>query len=164
MSVAVSNTLPGKLNPLKPFPFTKVLDYRRHSRQECRQELAAVMAEEQQLLHHRADLEQQKQSQLVELGRLAASSEFSVDAAARRRYFAGQLEIEVLLVDDHVAQLQAEIERCRDALIQADKDVQALERLEVKHVSREEYERLRRSEIELSDQWQAGKLSVVSKP
>ena len=148
---------------MQPFPFLKVLGYRRHVRLERRQELAAILAEERSLVDHRSSLERRRQGQLAELGQLAESDELSVEAAARRRYFAGQLEIELLVVDDQLAQLRVEVEKRLEALIRADMDVQALERLEEKHVAREEYESLRKSEVELSDQWQAGQLAVSSK-
>lgn len=148
---------------MQPFPFTKVLGYRRHVRQECRQELASVLAEERSLVGHRSSLDQKRQDQLTELGQMAESNQLSVEAAARRRYFAGQLEVEMLIVDEQITRLRIEVEKRRAALIQADKDVQALERLEEKHVAKEEYEGRRRSEVELSDKWQAGQLAVNSK-
>lgn len=143
---------------MKPFPYVKVLDYRRHLRLERRQELAEVLAEERDLLAHRSRLDEEKQRQLEDLGRLAESNELSVEAAARRRYFAGQLEIEVMVVDEQILKLREEIEARRLALVGADQDVQSLERLEEKHVAREEYEGQRRTEMELGDQWQSAKL------
>lgn len=122
-----------------------------------------MMAEERNLLDHRVSLDQKRQDQLTELGQLAESNQLSVEAAARRRYFAGQLEIEMLVVDEQITRVRVEVEKRREALIQADKDVQALERLEEKHVAKEEYESRRRIEVELSDQWQAGQLAASSK-
>jgi flagellar export protein FliJ len=145
---------------VQPFPFTKVLDYRRHLRQECRQELAAVLADEQTLRDVRTRLEVERRRQLEELGRLAESSNPSVDAAARRRRFAGQLDRELLVVSEQLLHLRDESEKRRTDLLQADQQVQTLERLEEIHVGRAEYESRRRSEIELADQWQAGKLVI----
>jgi len=145
---------------VQPFPFTKVLDYRRHLRQECRQELAAVLSDEQVLRDDRSRLEVERQRQLDELGQLAESNHPSVDAAARRRRFAGQLDVELLVVKEQLAHLRDECEMRRSALVQADQEVQTLERLEELHVGRAEYEFRRRSEIELADQWQAGKLVI----
>lgn len=144
---------------MQQFPFIKVLEYRRHLRLECRQELAAALADEQRLVNHRVGLEQAKQRQLEELGQLAASSRLSVDAAARRRYFAGQIDIELLVVDEQLLHHREQVERCRTALLQADQDLQALERLEEKHMTKEQYEFRRRTELELSDQWLAGRLA-----
>jgi flagellar export protein FliJ len=145
---------------VQPFPFTKVLDYRRHMRLECRQELAEVLSEEQKLQDHRTGLEVERQRQLEELGQLAESSNLSVDAASRRRCFAGQLDIQLLVVNEQLLLLQVESEKCRTALVQADQDVQTLERLEEMHVTRTGYESRRRSEIELADQWQAARLVI----
>ena len=138
---------------MQQFSLNKVLDYRRHLRLERRQDLAVVLADEQSRLAHRSRLEQEKRRQLEELGRLAESSSLSVDAATRRRDFVSQLEVELIVVDQQLLQSRKEIEQRRTALVQADQDVQTLERLEEKHVSREAYESRRRSEREFGEQW-----------
>ncbi len=129
-------------------------------RLECRQKLAEVLSEEQKLQDHRAELEVERRRQLQELRQLAESSDLSVDAATRRRYFAGQLDMQLLVVNEQLLLLQVDSDKCRAALVQADQDVQTLERLEELHVAGTTYESRRRSEIELADQWQAAKLAV----
>ncbi|GEM_PF-1160930 len=145
---------------MQTFPYTKVLDYRRHVRLECRQELAAILADQQTLRERWSELNVDRQRQLDELGRLTESGYLSVDAAARRRYFTGQLDRELLVVNEQLLHIRDECELRRTVLVQADQDVQAMERLEEMHIGRAECESRRRSELELADQWQAGKLVI----
>ncbi|MHC4874997.1 MAG: flagellar export protein FliJ [Planctomycetota bacterium] len=140
---------------MKPFPLEKVLEVRRHTRLERRNALGAAIADEQALLDMRQQIDQQKNDLLDELSNLSQSAALNVEAAARRRYFAGQLEIQLLLIDQQIFEARQAVDTARAALVKADQDVKVLERLREQHITEETYQANRRNEIALAEQWQS---------
>jgi flagellar export protein FliJ len=140
---------------VKPFPLEKVLDVRRHSRQERRHALAAAMADEQQLIDLKQQQELQKQQLLDELAELSREESLNIEAAARRRYFVGQVEIQIMVIEQQIEQARQIVEQARSALIAADQDVKALEKLREQHLAEQAYSENRRNEIVLTEQWQS---------
>ena len=144
---------------MKPFRLDKVLEYRKYLRQEARNALASAIGDEQTLLDHQARVNRQKGQQLAELAGFAKSEVVNVEAAARRRYFTGQLDIQLMLVAEQLVQAQQVVEQRRMVVVKADQEVKALERLREKHVEEETSHELKRTEIELSEQWQSANWS-----
>ena len=140
---------------MKPFPLEKVLDVRRHARQERRHALAAAMADEQQLIDLKQQQELQKQQLLGELAELSREESLNIEAAARRRYFVGQVEIQIMVIEQQIEQARQVVEQARSALIAADQDVKALEKLREQHLAEQAYSENRRNEIVLTEQWQS---------
>ena len=140
---------------MKPFPLEKVLDVRRHARQERRHALAAAMADEQQLIELKKQRELQKQQLLDELAGLSQEESLNIEAAARRRYFVGQVEIQIMVIEQQIEQARQIVEQARSALITADQDVKSLEKLREQHVAEQAYSENRRNEIVLTEQWQS---------
>ncbi len=140
---------------MKPFPLEKVLDVRRHTRQERRYALAAAMADEQQLIDLKQQQELQKQQLLDELAELSREESLNIEAAARRRYFVGQVEIQIMVIEQQIEQARQIVEQARSALIAADQDVKALEKLREQHLAEQAYSENRRNEIVLTEQWQS---------
>lgn len=140
---------------MKPFRLDKVLEYRRHQRLEARNALASAISDEQTLIEHQARINRQKGQQLSELAGFTQSEVVNVVAAARRRYFTGQLEIQLMVVAEQLAQARMVVEQMRAVLVKADQEVKALERLHEKHVEEETSLEQKRTEIELSEQWQS---------
>ena len=140
---------------MKPFPLEKVLDVRRHTRQERRYALAAAMADEQQLIDLKQQQELQKQQLLDELAELSLEESLNIEAAARRRYFVGQVEIQIMVIEQQIEQARQIVEQARSALIAADQDVKALEKLREQHLAEQAYSENRRNEIVLTEQWQS---------
>ncbi|MBL6707436.1 MAG: flagellar FliJ family protein [Planctomycetaceae bacterium] len=140
---------------MKPFRLDKVLEYRRHQRLEARNALASAISDEQTLIEHQARINRQKGQQLSELAGFTQSEVVNVEAAARRRYFTGQLEIQLMVVAEQLAQARMVVEQMRAVLVKADQEVKALERLHEKHVEEETSLEQKRTEIELSEQWQS---------
>lgn len=140
---------------MKPFRLDKVLEYRRHQRLEARNALASAISDEQTLIEHQARINRQKGQQLSELAGFTQSEVVNVEAAARRRYFTGQLEIQLMVVAEQLAQARMVVEQMRAVLVKADQEVKALERLREKHVEEETSLEQKRTEIELSEQWQS---------
>lgn len=140
---------------MKPFRLEKVLEYRKHLRLEARNSLASAIGDEQTLLEHQARIERQKQLQIDELTTFTRSDVVNVEAAARRRYFTGQLDIQLMVVAEQLVQARNVVEHQRMILVKADQEVKALERLREKHFEVETAQEQKRTEIELSEQWQS---------
>lgn len=140
---------------MKPFRLDKVLEYRKHLCLEARNALASAIGDEQTLLDYQAKTERQKQQQMSELATFAQMEAFNVEAAARRRYFMGQLDIQLMVVAEQLVQARMIVEQQRQVLVKADQEVKALERLREKHFEEETSQEQKRSEIELSEQWQS---------
>ena len=92
---------------------------------------------------------------MSELAGFTRSEVVNVEAAARRRYFTGQLEIQLMVVAEQLVQARQVVEQMRVVLVKADQEVKALERLREKHVEEETSLEQKRTEIELSEQWQS---------
>ncbi len=144
---------------MKPFRLDKVLEYRKHLRLEARNALASAISDEQTLLEHQARVNRQKSHQLAELATFTQSEVVNVEAAARRRYFTGQLDIQLMLVAEQLVQAQQVVEQKRMVVVKADQEVKALERLRENHFEEETSHELKRTEIELSEQWQSANWS-----
>lgn len=140
---------------MKPFRLDKVLDYRKHLRLEARNALAAALADERTLLDNRAKVGRQKKTQMDQLSSFTRSDVINVEAAARRRYFTGQLDIQIMILDEQLAQARQIVELRRTTLVTADQEVKSLERLRETHVEEEVASDLRRTEIELGERWQS---------
>lgn len=140
---------------MKPFRLDKVLEYRKHLRLECRNALATALADEQALIQHQERIERQKSQQMDELAEFARSQVVNVEAAARRRYFTGQLDIQLMVLGEQLVQARQIVEQQRVVLVKADQEVKALERLREKHFEAEFAQDQRRTEIDLSEQWQS---------
>lgn len=140
---------------MKQFSLEKVLEYRRHVRQERRSDLATALAVEQALISERADVENQRSGQLQELAALSRSESLDVDGAARRRYFTTQLDIQLLVIEQQMEPARIRVEAKRNELVRADQDVKALEKLRAGHFSTEQYAENRRTEHALAEQWQS---------
>jgi flagellar protein FliJ len=144
---------------MKPFRLDKVLDYRRHLRLGSRNALAAAISDEQMLLEYQTRIDRQKSQQMVELTTFTRSQVVNVEAAARRRYFIGQLDIQLMIVAEQLVQARQIVEQKRMLLVKADQEVKALERLREKYFEEETSQQQRRTEIELSEQWQSSNWS-----
>ncbi len=113
------------------------------------------MADEQQLIDLKQQQELQKQQLLDELAELSREESLNIEAAARRRYFVGQVEIQIMVIEQQIEQARQIVEQARSALIAADQDVKALEKLREQHLAEQAYSENRRNEIVLTEQWQS---------
>lgn len=140
---------------MKPFPLTRVLDVRRHTRQQRRNALAEAMEDEQAILTLKNEREEQKHQLLGELAVLSQSETLNVEAAARRRYFVGQIDIQIMVLDQQLEEARRHVETARADLIRADQEVRTLEKLQDRFVAEQQYAENRRMETMLTEQWQA---------
>lgn len=135
------------------FRFETVLRYRRHRRDLCRTLLARLFEDDRKLEQQGTQIDTDRRSQLNEIRELAGESAVDIDRAAARRYYAGQLGIDTLILQQQRQELGERIELCRKTLVEADRDVRILEKLEEKHRGEYDAEQLRRSQRESEDVW-----------
>lgn len=135
------------------FRFEALLRYRRHRRDLCRTLLGRLLGEDRRLEDERSNLEAARRGQLTELRDLIAENSVDVDRASSRRYYAGQLGIDTELLRRQREELGERIELCRRTLIEADRDVKVLEKLEEKQRSEFDAEQQRRNQRATEDVW-----------
>ena len=145
------------------FQLESLLRYRENQRDLCRQVLAQILAEQQRLRQSRLALEQQRTDLLDEMRQLGERGEVDIDRSAARRYYAGQMLGEIRAVDRNGEVVAEQLARCRQTLVQADRDVKALEKLREKRETEFQYEQQRREHRELDDIWHATHLTEVGR-
>jgi flagellar export protein FliJ len=149
--------------PAFKFKLASVLRYRQGRRDLCAQLLAQVLADDRVLLNEREGLERQRQAQLEELRAMGLAGRISVEGATARRYYLGQLAGDIRVVDHRRGIVAGQVELCRKALAQAEKDVKVLEKLEDKQAALARDEQRRREGRELEETWQAIHLREVAR-
>jgi flagellar export protein FliJ len=147
--------------PAFKFKFAPLLKYRQHQRDLCRQLLAEAFAEDQALVDRREAVEQDRTQQLAEMRDMLAAGPVDIDRSAARRYHAAKLSLDVRLIEEQRRLVAQQIARCREALVQADQRVKALEKLSEKQAAAfaEEFER--RTARDLEESWLATHLNEV---
>lgn len=137
------------------FKLAAVLTYRRHQRDLCRQLLAGAMADDATLVQQAQGVEQQRDLQFDEMRDLLATGRVNLDRSAARRYYAGQLARDLAEIEARRQLVAQQIARCREALMQADQRVKALEKLHANQLATFNFEQERRTARELEDNWLA---------
>ena len=135
------------------FRFDKLLEYRRSRRDLCRQLLAQLLADQSRLVTRRKSLERQRFDLLDELRGIGRHGAVDVDRSASRRYYAGQLVGEIRLAERNLELLGGQLQLCRGALTEADRDVKVLEKLQERRLAEYRYESERRSAREMEEAW-----------
>lgn len=137
------------------FQLEPLLRCRRSRRDLCRQVLAQVLADDRALAERQTGLERARAELLDELRRLGEEGEVDVDRSVSRRDFAGQLVAEARLLQHRRSLLAGQLELCRQALVKADQEVKALEKLEGRQRAEFEYQTERRDQRTLEEAWSA---------
>ncbi len=145
------------------FKLEAPLKYRQGRRDQCRQLLAELLADERERVQRRESLENQRTALLGELRDMSQSGSLDIDRAAARRFFAGHLtaEIGVALRDQQVVEQQ--IALCRQALRRAEQEVQSLEKMRERHLDEFRYQQDRAEARELEETWMATSLSRAAR-
>jgi flagellar export protein FliJ len=149
--------------PVFRFKFESVLRYRQSRRDLCRQYLAQVLADDRQLFNQRERLQKEQQRQLQELRAIGKAGTISVEGATARRYYIGQLAGEIRVVDHNRTIVAGQIELCRKALAQAEKEMKVLEKLKDTQAALARNEQLRREGLELEEVWRAAHIREFSR-
>ncbi len=117
--------------------------------------LARLLADDRTLVEQRRHLQNQRLVQLDELRRLGEAGDVDVDGSTSRRYYTGRLLGQAAVVDRNRELLQQQLQLCRQALMKADQDVKALEKLAERRRAEFLYEDERRTARVLEDTWAA---------
>lgn len=148
---------------MKKFAFRldSLLRYRESRRDLCRQVLAEVLADDRALVELGERLLRDRASQLDELRALGEAGRVDVDGSSARRYFAGQLTGEYRGVQRRREVVAQQIEMCRRALVQADRDVKVLEKMKDQQQAEFALEQDRAATRELGETWQSARLALA---
>ncbi|MAG92997.1 MAG: hypothetical protein CMJ48_04535 [Planctomycetaceae bacterium] len=139
------------------------MSYRENRRALCRQLLARVLADEQELIDQREQLVSHRIGQLEELRQISDMGRVDVDRSAARRYFAGRLVAEIDMVDRRRQLVVQQIGLCRQTLVRADQDVKVLEKLKDKAKTAFDEREEKRLSRELEESWRAIHATEVSR-
>ena len=135
------------------FKLAALLKYRVYRRDMCRRLLAEVMADERAVVERITKFQASRTQALDELRAMGRGGRINVDRTIARRYYAGQLFAEIQMAERQREVIRQQLDLCRQALILADRDVKALEKLEARQ--RDEFlrEEEHRAGRELDDVW-----------
>jgi flagellar protein FliJ len=139
------------------FSLEPLLKYRKHRRDLCRQYLAGVLTDARALELQSQELMTQREQQLGELGELGRQGEVDIDRSAARRYFAGRLLGEIRLNERQQELIAQQLDLCRRALQQADREMKIVEKLAEKRREEFLHQEIRRDALELEDVWNAAR-------
>ena len=121
------------------------------------------MADDRELMAQRESLGRQRLNQLDELRLFSRQGVLDVDRSASRRYFASQLIETIHLVEHNQEILTGQLELCRQALVEADREVKGLEKLQEKQLAKHRYEQEHRTNRELEESWLSTRVGKSSK-
>jgi hypothetical protein len=145
------------------FALRPLLEFRRHRRNLCRQLLAQVLSDEAALLAEKQTVLASRERQFAEIRGMSRRGRVSIEGAISRRYHTGQLLGQVRLIEEKRRLVGQQLQLCRDALVKADTDVKALERLEDRQRADFEYRAERRNQFEREDAWMARRLQEAAR-
>ena len=137
------------------FRLAPLLTLRENERDLRRQALAAALRREDELKQARRQLERERGRQLEEVRRLGQPGALNVDGANSRRVYAGQLVTWLLQIEQERKGATQQVELCREALVLADQQVQALEKLRDRQLAEFRLNEERREARNLEEAWQA---------
>lgn len=144
------------------FPYASLLKIRRQTRDQCRQQLAEALAAEARLVAEREHIERESRLQQDQIAEMTRQRQLDVDGIARRTWHTGQLARDLMSLAADGQQILREIQQRRQALIEADRQVQLLEKLEEKQRAAHETARHRREARTMEDAWLASHAREVS--
>jgi flagellar FliJ protein len=145
------------------FALRPLLEFRRHRRNLCRQLLAQVLSDEAALLAEKQAVLASRERQFAEIRGMSRRGRVSIEGAISRRYHTGQLLGQVRLIEEKRRLVGQQLQLCRDAIVKADTDVKALERLEDRQRADFEYRAERRNQFEREDAWMARRLQEAAR-
>ena len=136
------------------FQFASLLVVRRNHRDVRQRALAEASRRVAEIEARRQQVIRERTEQLDQMRQLGTAGKMDVDAAARRRYFASQLVVDLARLD-HERSVAEQAERlCQAELIKADQAVKVLENLEEKQRTEFLAVEEAKAQRELEDAWQ----------
>lgn len=140
------------------FELEALLTYRQHQLDQCRQLLAEVLAEQSACQDQRAEIRAERESVESELRQRSVSGRIDVSHAAASRYYMTQLDVRQRGLDLREQRILQQLDLCRQAVVQADKAVKALEKLRDKRLLVHQQQARKREELELHEAWSVNSL------
>lgn len=137
------------------FKFVSLMKLRVNERDLRRQLLAEVLRRDDEFLQMRKRLEGERTTQIDDIRQRGSGGQLDVDGSASRRFYAGQLTVDMELIDRHRHLLAQQAAVCRQALIKADQAVKTLENIEAKDRAEFLFEQERKTALELEESWRA---------
>lgn len=137
------------------FKLGSLLKYRGHQRDLCRQLLAQVLEDDAQCVRQQDEMRLQQEFLAQEMREISNEGGFNVNEIATRRFHIGQLKLQILELDQKRQQIAQQIQLCRNALIQADQAVKALDNLKEKQRLQHAFEERKKADRFVEEAWQA---------
>jgi flagellar protein FliJ len=137
------------------FKFESVLKMRRHKRSLCRQLLGEILQSAQRLVEQKQNLEQLRKEQFQEIRLRQAKGVVDIDGVTNLRFYAGQLQAQILTVIENRKVVEKQVALCKQTLARAEQDVKAMEKLSDKYRDQFQYEQNRKESLELEETWSA---------
>jgi flagellar protein FliJ len=119
---------------LKKFHFNleALLSLRESRRDSCRQLLAQLLNDENNLIENKAEVLRKKEASLQAIKEVSSTGVVDLNKISNNRYYINQLVNESLLFDQKIENLNNQISLCRKALVKADQEVKVLDKLKEK--------------------------------
>lgn len=140
------------------FRLKSLQSYREHKRNACRTLLAQCLAYEEDLQRQHEHLTNQRTAALAEFQELQSQQRLDITQAAARRFYASRLAGELRQLEVQRQKAAAQVQLCRQALIEADQSVKVLEQLSEKQAAEFHFVADQRESREREAIWQAGAL------
>lgn len=138
-----------------PFRLSTVLRVRQSARDQHRLALAHEQQREDALLIERARIVAERTTVVRELCEMHDGGTWLADRALARQQHAEHLSAELDRIGSALIDVAAVIRRCRNALLEADISVKALEKMAERHASDIQRAERATDERELADIWRA---------
>lgn len=135
------------------FRLDPLLKYRRYRRDVLRSAYARALAERDAMRKKIDGLQRRRDTQFDEIRERTACGAVDVDGTATRRFHAGRISLDELVLQHELEDLGRRVETCRGLVMQAERDVEALQKLRDRRRAEFEYRENRRRQHELEDVW-----------
>lgn len=141
------------------FELEALLTYRRHQLDQCRRLMAEVFADQQSCQEERAERARERFQLEDDIRQQSLSGMVDVSRMASQRYYLTQLDVQSQQLLAREARIAQQLELCRQAVLQADRAVKALEQLREKRLHEFQQVESKREQRELEESWTATRYS-----
>lgn len=141
------------------FRFESLLNYRTSLREQCRQLLGQAIALENSLDRQIEQTTQLRADQTSQLRQIAEHPQLDIDAARSRQLYSTVLAGEILKLKHQRELAGKQTAAARQALVEADKRVRVLERLQERQQAARQLAEQRAIQHQLEEAWQGARLS-----
>lgn len=147
------------------FQFASLLVVRKNHRDVRQRTLAEARRRVSEIEDRRQRVIGERTEQLDQLRQMGLAGRLDVDAAARRRFFASQLMVDLARLDHEWAVAEEIARVCQAELVKADQAVKVLENLEEKQRTEFIATEESRAQRELEEAWRpVGQAASLSNP